>query len=386
MTITDSLLCNLSKIFCLFSGRTFTIPARGVILFVRKGILQRRIWVNLQMAINKAMRTVLKALSYGDINVQSSRAFANIKAIDLLKRFYRTIDTKIYNGDYEVPTRIYLPGEELPSRNGMEGNTLPVLLFLHGGGWITESVDTYDRVCAGLARDTCHAVVSVGYRLAPEFRFPTGLEDCYAVARAIYKNRFLLNVDPSRITLIGDSAGGNLAAALSLMARDRGEFMPQRQILIYPAVNSDYSEASPYPSVQENGTDFLLTRQKLCQYLEYYQSAEADRQNPYFAPILAQDLSHQPRTLILTAQFDPLRDEGEAYGERLREAGNEVQIHRIKDALHGFFALGIKYYHVQESFTIINQFLEENDKSVWQQTSSLEKAGQCSEDISGDQQ
>ena len=268
----------------------------------------------------------------------------------------------------------------------MEGNTLPVLLFLHGGGWITESVDTYDRVCAGLARDTGHAVVSVGYRLAPDFRFPAGLEDCYAVARAIYKNRFLLNVDPSRITLIGDSAGGNLAAALSLMARDRGEFMPQQQILIYPAVNSDYSEASPFPSVQENGTDFLLTRQKLCQYLEYYQGTEADRLNPYFAPILAQDLSRQPRTLILTAQFDPLRDEGEAYGERLREAGNEVEIHRIKDALHGFFALGIKYYHVQESFTLINQFLKENDNSVWQQTSSLEKAGQCSQDISGDQQ
>ena len=186
------------------------------------------------MAINKAMRTVLKALSYGDINVQSSRAFANIKAIDPLKRFYRTIDTKIYNGAYEVPTRIYLPGEELPAPNGMEGNTLPVLLFLHGGGWVTESEDTYDRVCAGLAKDTGHAVVSVGYRLAPEFPFPAGLEDCYAVAKAIYTNRFLLNTDPSRITLIGDSAGGNLAAALSLMARDRGEFMPQRQVLIYP--------------------------------------------------------------------------------------------------------------------------------------------------------
>ena len=200
------------------------------------------------MAINKAMRTVLKALSYGDINVQSSRAFANIKAIDPLKRFYRTIDTKIYNGAYEVPTRIYLPGEELPAPNGMEGNTLPVLLFLHGGGWVTESVDTYDRVCAGLAKDTGHAVVSVGYRLAPEFPFPAGLEDCYAVAKAIYTNRFLLNTDPSRITLIGDSAGGNLAAALSLMARDRGEFMPQQQVLIYPAVNNDYSEASPFPS------------------------------------------------------------------------------------------------------------------------------------------
>ena len=282
------------------------------------------------------MRTVLKALSYGDINVQSSRVFANIKAIDPLKRFYRTIDTKIYNGAYEVPTRIYLPGEELPAPNGMEGNTLPVLLFLHGGGWVTESVDTYDRVCAGLAKDTGHAVVSAGYRLAPEFPFPAGLEDCYAVAKAIYTNRFLLNTEPSRITLIGDSAGGNLAAALSLMARDRGEFMPQRQVLIYPAVNNDYSEASPFPSVMENGSDFLLTRQKLCQYLDYYQSSEEDRQNPYFAPILEPDLSGQPRTLILTAEFDPLRDEGEAYGRKLLEAGNEVEIHRIKDALHGF--------------------------------------------------
>lgn len=307
------------------------------------------------------MRTVLKALSYGDINVQSSRAFANIKAIDPLRRFYKTIDTRIYNGSFEVPTRIYLPGEELPVQNGMEGNTLPVLLFLHGGGWITESVDTYTRVCAGLAKDTGHVVVSVGYRLAPEFRFPAGLEDCYAVARAIYTNRFLLNVDPSRITLIGDSAGGNLAAALSLMARDRGEFMPRQQILIYPAVSNDYSEASPFSSVRENGSDFLLTRQKLCQYLDYYQSDGADRQNPYFAPILEPDLSSQPRTLILTAQFDPLRDEGEWYGKRLKDAGNEVEIHRIQDALHGFFALGIKYFHVQESYTIINQFLKENE-------------------------
>lgn len=307
------------------------------------------------------MRTVLKALSYGDINVQSSRAFANIKAIDPLRRFYKTIDTRIYNGSFEVPTRIYLPGEELPVQNGMEGNTLPVLLFLHGGGWITESVDTYTRVCAGLAKDTGHVVVSVGYRLAPEFRFPAGLEDCYAVARAIYTNRFLLNVDPSRITLIGDSAGGNLAAALSLMARDQGEFMPRQQILIYPAVSNDYSEASPFSSVRENGSDFLLTRQKLCQYLDYYQSDGADRQNPYFAPILEPDLSGQPRTLILTAQFDPLRDEGEWYGKRLKDAGNEVEIHRIQDALHGFFALGIKYFHVQESYTIINQFLKENE-------------------------
>lgn len=146
------------------------------------------------------------------------------------------------------------------------------------------------------------------------------------------------------------------------MARDRGEFMPQQQVLIYPAVNNDYSEASPFPSVMENGSDFLLTRQKLCQYLDYYQSSEEDRQNPLFCPpYWSRTYLSSPRTLILTAEFDPLRDEGEAYGRKLLEAGNEVEIHRIKDALHGFFALGIKYYHVQESYTIINQFLKENE-------------------------
>lgn len=315
--------------------------------------------MNNSMAINKAMRTVLKALSYGDIHVTSSRAFANIKAIDPLKPFYKTIDTKIYSDGYEVPTRIYLPRDDFSFSNSEEDNTVPVLLFLHGGGWVTESVDTYDRVCAGMAKNTGHIVVSVGYRLAPEFPFPAALNDCYAVAKALYTNRFLLNTNPESITLIGDSAGGNLAAALSLMARDRGEFMPRRQILIYPAVSNDYSEASPFPSVTENGTDFLLTRQKLSQYLDLYAGDKSDRQNPYFAPILSEDLSCQPRTLILTADFDPLRDEGEAYGRKLSDAGNEVEIHRLADALHGFFALGIQYRTVEESYAFINQFLKE---------------------------
>lgn len=314
------------------------------------------------MAINKAMRTVLKALSYGDINVVSSRALANIKAIDPLKPFYKTIDTKIYNDGYEVPTRIYLPGEDCSFQRDTKSNAVPVLLFLHGGGWVTESMDTYNRVCAGMAKNTGHVVVSVGYRLAPEFPFPAALNDCYAAAKAVYTNQFLLNTNADSITLIGDSAGGNLAAAVSLMARDRGEFMPRQQILIYPAVNNDYSENSPFPSVTENGTDFLLTRQKLIQYLDLYESDQKDRQNPYFAPLLAADLSHQPRTLILTAEFDPLRDEGEAYGKKLSDAGNEVEIHRLADALHGFFALGIKYRSVEESYAIINHFLKNTFK------------------------
>lgn len=304
------------------------------------------------MAINKAMRKVLKTLSYGDIEVEASRKLANLKALDPLKLFYKKVDYKIYNGDYEIPVRIYLPGEPRSSPGA--------LLFLHGGGWITESVATYDRVCASLAKATGLAVASVEYRLAPEFRFPTALTDCYAAAEAIYTNRCILNVDPENITLIGDSAGGNLAAALSLMAREKNKFMPRRQILIYPALYNDYSENSPFHSVHENGEDFLLTSVKLCQYLDLYKRDDQDLQSPYFAPLLTQDLSGQPRTLIITAEYDPLRDEGEEYARRLSEAGNEAKVYRIANALHGFFALGIKYYHVQESFDIINHFLKED--------------------------
>lgn len=133
--------------------------------------------------------------------------------------------------------------------------------------------------------------------------------------------------------------------------------MPRQQILIYPAVNNDYTETSRFPSVHENGKDFLLTAGKMQDYIDLYARDESDKQSPYFAPILQKDLTGQPRTLIITAEFDPLRDEGEAYGKALEEAGNEVEVHRIKDALHGFFALGIKYFHVQESFEIMNHFL-----------------------------
>ena len=305
------------------------------------------------MAINRSMRMVLKALSFDGIEVEASRHLANLKAIDPMKIFYRTMDYKIYNDDYEIPVRIYLPREK-------ETEGLPVMLFFHGGGWVTESIDNYERICARMAEATNHIVVSVGYRLAPEYKFPIGLNDCYAVAKAVYTNRFILEADPDRITLIGDSAGGNLAAALSLMARDKGEFLPKRQILIYPATYCDYVENTPFRSVRENGSDYLLTAGKMQDYINLYASCEEDKKNKYFAPLRERDFSNQPKTLILTAEYDPLRDEGEAYGKRLANAGNEVEIHRIKDALHGYFALGIKYYHVQESFEIINQFLRED--------------------------
>ena len=310
--------------------------------------------------ISKTMQTILHALSYGNIEVEASRRLADIKRLDAMRIFVKKLDTKVYNGTYEVPVRLYFPSEEAMSGEPVEGEKYPVLLFFHGGGWVTESVENYDRVCSRMAQSTGHIVMSVEYRLAPEYCFPVPLEDCYAAAKALYTGHLVLPADPDRITIIGDSAGGNLAAAVCLKARDTGEFIPKKQILIYPALNNCYTEGSPYKSVQENGEGYLLTAVKMEDYLKLYESSPEDRQNPYFAPILEKDLSHMPETLILTAEFDPLRDEGEEYGKRLKEANNYVEIHRIPDALHGYFALGIRFLHVQESFEIMNRFLNKS--------------------------
>jgi len=303
------------------------------------------------MAINKAMKLAMKALSDSDEDLEHYRKIINIKTIDPFKVFYDTTNKKIFNGDYQVPVRIYRTKKHKKVEN------ISVILFLHGGGWVSESIETYNKICKNLADKTNHVVVSVDYRLAPEHKFPTALEDCYAVAKALFVNNDL-NINPNNITLVGDSAGGNLAAALSLLARDRGEFMPKRQILIYPCVNCDFSDETPYRSVIENGSDYLLTRKNMIDYVNMYKSCDEDLQSPYFAPILAKDFSNQPKTLIVTAEFDPLRDEGEVYGEKLRVAGNEVEVHRISDALHGFFALSTRYFHVKQLYIYMNEFLK----------------------------
>ncbi|WP_297776120.1 alpha/beta hydrolase [Blautia sp.] len=324
--------------------------------------------------MTKTMHLFLKALSDPDtkLNVQKSRRIMNLKVLDPFKPFYRTLDTKIYRGNREIPIRIYFPNEEsydtvdieeFQEKNAkldtgsMRDNSYPVILYIHGGGFVTESVESYNRVCWNLAKHTRRVVVSIDYPLAPEYRFPTQIEDCYAVAKAVFTDRSILNTVPEAITIMGDSAGGNIAAAVSLMARDRGEFLPLRQILIYPCVNNNYEENNGFPSVMENGEDYLLTRQNMKDYLEYYESSPEDRENPYFAPLLAENLEGLPKTLVITAELDPLRDEGEEFARRLSQAGNEVEHHRIEQAIHGFFLLEPLYSGVREVYDYVNDFL-----------------------------
>ena len=301
------------------------------------------------MAINKVFRAALKALSYNEYDIKKNlylhRNFVNLRRRHILKPLYKTLDYKIGSKNYSIPVRVFSP------ENEREG---PVLLFFHGGGWVAGNIDSYNKVCTNMARLTNHKVVSVDYRLAPENPFPVGLEDCYAVAKAFITNRI---INEKGVTLIGDSAGGNLAAALSLLARDRKEFRVNKQILIYPATYNVHTDNSPFKSVTENGTDYLLTSKRVSDYMDLYKSKNDDIYSPYFAPLLAEDLSEQPKTLIITAEFCPLPDEGEEYGRKLREAGNYAEIYRIKDSLHGFFALPPRFPQVKLCYEIINRFL-----------------------------
>lgn len=304
------------------------------------------------MPIHPSMHAALKALTAFDIDVK--------KTYKLERRLQKTLaelrgkpsdfiilDKEILCGEHNVPVRMFFP------QNGLTEN---VLLFFHGGGWVTGGIENYTRVCADLAKATHSTVASVDYRLAPEHRFPAAPEDCYAVAKEFFMGR-VLKILPEHITLMGDSAGGNLAAVVSLMARDRGEFRVSRQILLYPSTYNDHSEASPFASIRENGTDYLLTSKRIQRVIELYCSSPEDLQNPYFAPLIAEDLSGQPRTLVITAEFCPLRDEGECYGQKLRRAGNEVRIVRMRDALHAYFMLPPRHAAVRKTYKLINAFL-----------------------------
>jgi len=239
-------------------------------------------------------------------------------------------DRVIDAGGAKLPVRIYTPDGQGP---------LPILVFLHGGGWVIGDIDTYEIPCRALCNGAGCIVVSVGYRLAPEHKFPTPVEDCYAAANWVVSNAATLGGDPARVAVGGDSAGGNLSAAVALMARDRGTPSLAFQLLIYPVTNY----ALDTRSYQANGDGYLLTKGGMRWFWSHYLSAESDGANSYASPLRAANLSNLPPALVITAEYDPLRDEGIAYAEKMRAAGVKVVHSDYKGMIHGFFSLGYMF-------------------------------------------
>ena len=225
-----------------------------------------------------------------------------------------------------VPVRVYRPSA---------GGGLPVVVFFHGGGWTLANVDVYDATARAVARATGAAVASVDYRLAPEHPFPAPLDDCWNALRWIAQHAGDLGADASRLVVMGDSAGGNLAAVCSLLARDEGAPEIALQVLIYPVVDTSFDA----PSYAENGTGCVLEERQMRWFLDCYTRGGADPADWRIAPLRAPDLSGVAPALVITAEHDPLRDEGEAYAKRLAEAGVAVELRRYEGMVHPFFSL-----------------------------------------------
>ncbi|WP_435175102.1 alpha/beta hydrolase [Halorussus sp. AFM4] len=226
----------------------------------------------------------------------------------------------------ELPIRVYRPDDDRPH---------PVLVYFHGGGWVVGSIDTHDTLCRHLTNAADCAVVSVDYRLAPEHPFPAATADAVAAVKWVAEHGAEIGVDPDRLAVGGDSAGGNLAAVAALVARDRGGPDIDRQVLVYPAT----SPSDDWPSTEENAEGYFLTKSEMEWFADQLFESPLEARNPYAFPLQACDHAGLPPATVVTAGFDPLRDEGAAYAEALADAGVDVTHRNYEGMIHGFVGM-----------------------------------------------
>jgi acetyl esterase len=233
------------------------------------------------------------------------------------------------------------PGGAIPLRlyrgNGAaKGSPRPALIYFHGGGWVIGDLDSHDQVCRSIANATPCIVVSVDYRLAPEHRFPAAAEDAIAATQWIAANAGKLGIDAGRLAVGGDSAGGNLAAVVAIAARDHGGPRIALQILVYPATDM-YMD---WPSAERHAHQLPLTKAAMDWFIAHYMRNDADKKDWRASPLRTSNLKGLPPALIVTAAFDPLSDQGEAYAKALRAAGVTVAYEPFEGQIHGFLSMG----------------------------------------------
>jgi acetyl esterase len=247
----------------------------------------------------------------------------------------------------DVPVRIYTPDAPAPR---------PVVAFFHGGGFVICSVETHDGLARRLTNALGAVVVSVEYRLAPEARCPAAAEDCYAATQWVHEHAAELGADPARLMVAGDSAGGNLAAVVSLMAREQGGPPITSQILVYPVIDS----ACDAPSYSENGEGYFLEATGMRWFWDHYLGPDGDGAHQHASPIRASDLSGLPPAVVITAEFDPLRDEGEAYAGALETAGVPVVTRRYDGMIHGFVSMPMLFPEADDAVARIADAVQES--------------------------
>jgi acetyl esterase len=285
--------------------------------------------------IDPQVRVYLDTLaSTGELPLQAGSveenrtSFLELTALSGEPQAVSSVESRVIPGpESQIPIRMYSPSGKGP---------FPLLVYFHGGGWVFGNLDVHDSVCRALTNAAGCMTVAVDYRLAPEYKYPAAPEDCYAATRWVAENAISYNGDPKRIAVGGDSAGGNLAAVVTLMARDRSGPKLAYQLLIYPITNFSFDT----PSYHENAEGYSLSKDDMVWFWEHYLPGVEEGKHPYASPLQAQNLSNLPPAMVITAEYDPLRDEGELYAGRLQEAGNQVTLKRYDGMIHGFFSMG----------------------------------------------
>ncbi|MEU9094134.1 alpha/beta hydrolase [Streptomyces sp. NPDC048428] len=273
---------------------------------------------------------------------------AHVAPLDERLPLHAVEDVTARTASGEVPVRIYTPAE---------ADSHGVLVYFHGGAFFLGSLGTHDHVARSLAKETGLKVISVGYRLAPEAAFPAGLDDCYAVVRWAAEEDESLARDGAVLAVAGDSSGGNFVAAVAARAHDDGFHRITHQILYYPSLDLDF-DVDRYASLRENAVGYGMETAGLKPFNAFYLDSGADPADPLVSPLKRTDLSGLPPALVVTAEHDPLRDEGELYGRQLREAGVDATVSRYEGAGHGFvqhFSWIPEYHRV---FTETRDFLD----------------------------
>ncbi len=283
------------------------------------------------MTVHPKIANILATLPAHDgspLNPIAMRAVEAAQVPPLAERLplYSVEDATAVTTSGEVPVRIYSP---------MEADSYGLLVYFHGGAFFLGSLDTHDHVARALAKETGHKVISVGYRLAPEGAFPAGLDDCYGVVRWAAGKGESLKWDGENLAIAGDSSGGNFVAAVAAKAHDDGFNRITHQVLFYPSLDLDF-DVERYPSLVENAEGYGLETTGLKPFNSFYLENGADPADPRVSPIKRKDLAGLPPALVITAEHDPLRDEGELYGRRLADAGVETKVTRYRGATHGF--------------------------------------------------
>jgi acetyl esterase len=267
----------------------------------------------------------LESLSPPEARKRASESFVPVAGV--LEPLRSIENMRIPGTLGEIPIRVYTPGTPAPR---------PAMVYFHGGGWVLCDLDTHDVVCSAIAHRAGAVVVSVDYRLAPEHKFPAAVTDAYTATEWVSVNAARLGIDAARISVGGDSAGGNLAAVVSLKSRNQSGPAIALQALVYPV--TDLSSTAT-PSYLEFAEGYQLSKSMMEWFRDQYLPNPDSAQDPYASPLLAPDLRGLPPAVILTAECDPLRDEGEAYGKRLAEAGVPVTCTRYAGMIHPFFSL-----------------------------------------------